>query len=203
MTKTLHNIAAGLHNRLLDNELDGEGRRWLADHRAGCVPCDAKFARIEGMVAALATLERPEPRAGFVDRILAEVRPAPVPVWARWRIAGAWGRAAAALVLVTAGFAALLAPTFVDLAVRGLGGPAFLFSGPSLLAGGLVGLVNGLDPFQTLAETVGALGSAFVAVARTPQVLVALATGALVSAASFIQLSHMLVAPQRRRSSHA
>jgi hypothetical protein len=202
MKKTLHNIAAGLHNRLLDNDLDAEGRRWLADHRAGCEACDRRFARIDRMVAALVSLERPEPGAGFADRILAEVRPAPVPVWARWRIAGAWGRAAAALVLVAAGFGALLAPSLVDLAVRGLGGPAFLFSGPSLLAGGLVGLVNGLDPFRTLTETAGALGSVTLAVARTPQMLVALATGALVSAASFLQLSHMLVAPQRRRSSH-
>ena len=106
-------------------------------------------------------------------------------------------------MLVAAGFAALLAPTLLDLTVRWLGGPAFLFSGPSLVAGGLVDLVNGLDPFEALVQTLGALGGVLVAVARTPQMLLALVTGALVSAASFLQLSHMLVAPQRRRSTHA
>jgi hypothetical protein len=203
MKRTLHNIAAGLHNRLMDNELDVEGRRWLAAHRAGCPACDARFARIELMVTALSMLERPEPRLGFADRILADLRPAPVPVWARWRIAGVWGRAAAAAVLVAAGLAALVAPTFLDLAVRGLGGPAFLFSGPSLLAGGLVGLLNGLDPFRALTDTADALAGVLVAVAGSPQVLGGLAVGAVVSAAAFHQLSHMLVAPQRRRSSHA
>ena len=54
MKETLHNLAAGLHNRLLDNELDAEGLRWLADHRSACPACDARFVRMERLVGALA-----------------------------------------------------------------------------------------------------------------------------------------------------
>jgi hypothetical protein len=203
MKKTLHNVAAGLHNRLLDNELDADGQRWLADHRAHCTACDARFRRIEAMLATLMTLDRPEPGPDFADRILAEVRPAPAPLWARWRLAGAWRRAAAAAVLAAAGLALLLAPTFVDAVVGELGGPAFLFSGPGLLAAGLVSLLNEFAPFRALTETAAALARVVVTVAESPQVLAVLAASALVSAAAFLQLSHMLTAPHRRRSSHA
>jgi hypothetical protein len=203
MKKTLHNVAAGLHNRLLDNELDADGQLWLADHRAHCVACDARFRRVEAVLTALATLERPEPGPDFANRILAEVRPAPAPLWARWPIAGAWRRAAAAAVLAAAGLAVLLAPAFVDAIVRELGGPAFLFSGPGLLAAGLVSLLNEFAPFRALTETAAALARVVVTVAESPQVLAVLAASALVSAAAFLQLSHMLTAPHRRRSSHA
>ncbi len=203
MKRTLHNVAAGLQNRLRDNELDADGQHWLADHRVQCAACDARFRRVEAMLATLATLDRPEPGPDFADRILAEVRPAPAPLWARWRIAGAWRRAAAAAVLAAAGVAVLLAPAFADAVVRELGGPAFLFSGPGLLAAGLVSLLNEFAPFGALTGTAAALARVVVTVAGSPQVLAVLAAGALVSAAAFVQLSHMLAVPHRRRSSNA
>jgi hypothetical protein len=42
-----------------------------------------------------------------------------------------------------------------------------------------------------------------LAAAVSPQVLLALSGSALVSAGAFLELSHILAASQRRRSSHA
>ena len=49
MTETLHNFAAGLHQRLLDSQLDTEGRRWLDvptrfRHPSGQLRMDAPYS---------------------------------------------------------------------------------------------------------------------------------------------------------------
>ena len=203
MKDSLHNIAAGLHDRWLDGELDADGRRWLARHRAACPACDASFARMERLVGSLDELERPEPRAGFADRVLSQVRPAPVPVWARWQLDSIWSRAAVIALLLGAGLALAGLPLLAGPVLAGLGGPAVLFRGPDLLADGLVTTLRWVEPFRALVGALAALGEALVSSAATPQVLLPLFGIALLSATAFYQLSHILAAPQRRRSSHA
>jgi hypothetical protein len=202
MKETLHNIAAGLHDRFLDRELDHEALRWLDDHRARCAACDASFTRLERLTATLTALERPDPGRGFADRVLAEVRPAPAPFWARWQLTGAWSRAAAAALLVVAGLGALLVPDLLGGAL-GVAGPTTLFRGPGLLASGVVAVLDWLDPFRALTETVAVLGKSLLAGAGSPQVLTILSASAAVSAGALVELSKILAVPQRRPASHA
>ncbi len=201
MRETLHNIAAGLHNRLLDNDLDTEGRRWLADHRGRCQACDASFARMERLALALSALERPEPSPGFAQRILAEVRPAPAPFWARWQVAGLLGRAAAAMLLVCAGLAFLVSPSTAGSILDGVG-VATLFRGPSLLADTLVAALNVADLVSPLVNVGSVLARTLQAAAATPAVLATLAGSALVSAGALLQLRSILAAPQGRHPFH-
>jgi hypothetical protein len=67
----------------------------------------------------------------------------------------------------------------------------------------MVELINALEPFGSLGVTVTALGRALRVLGSSPPVLSALAAGAVLSVAALVQLSHLLAAPQRRRSSHA
>ncbi|MFN2432671.1 MAG: anti-sigma factor [Gemmatimonadota bacterium] len=199
MNPSLHNLAAGLHERLLDGEVDGEGRRWLQRHRAGCPACDAAFARLERITRALEELERYEPRAGFAERVLAQVRPAPLPAWARWRVAGGWQRAAAAAVLLGGGLIALVTPLLAGLVLGDAGNLALLFRWPVFAAEGLVALLRSLDPFRALLETGAVLAGILRTIAATPQVIGGLVASAVLSATALRQLSHLLVAPAARR----
>jgi anti-sigma factor RsiW len=202
MRETPHEIAAGLHNRLLDNDLDVEDRRRLAEHRAACDACDASFTGIEGMVLALDGLERFEPRPGFADRILAEVRPAPLPVWARWQVSTPWSRAAAYALLVGGGLTLLAATLVLRSVVGELSGPALVFRGPELLTDAMLALLQELDPLRAVGEILVFLGRTLLVAAAAPQILVTLSGIALLSATAFLRLSQILAAPTRRRSSH-
>lgn len=202
MTETQHTTAASLHNRLLDGDLDPEGERRLAEHRARCPACDASFAGIERLVHALQGLERFEPRPDFADRILERVRPAPLPFWARWKLTPVWGRAAALALLFAAGLGFVGALPLLDLLLD-IDGPAVLFRGPRLLADALVALADRLDPFRSVAELAAVFIRVLLTVAATPAFVAALIGSALLSASAFLQLSRMLVPPQTRRSFHA
>ncbi|HEY7530045.1 MAG TPA: hypothetical protein VIC56_05140 [Gemmatimonadota bacterium] len=185
MKPGLHNIAAGLHDRLLDGELEAEGRRWLAEHRAVCPRCDGEFAEMERLAAALGALERPAPRPGFADRVLAQVRPAPVPVWARWTPAGVWSRAAAIAALLL-GSLGVLGASFVALPVLGDWANVSLLVGvPAAAARGLAAVVGGLAPFGALATTGGAIGQALLHAVTSPQLAAASAAATLLAAAAF------------------
>lgn len=202
MTETLHNLAAGLHDRLLDGELDQEGVRWLVDHRRRCAACDARFARMDRLALALGGLERPLPRAGFADRILARVRPAPLPIWARWQIPPVWGRAASLALLVLAGLAFLAAPSTAGGVLQDLGGLATLLRSPVLLAHGVVAMLDVAELIRPFVELASVLVRALAAVVATPAALATLAASSLVSGLALLHLSHVLALPQRRRSSH-
>lgn len=203
MSGTPHEVAAALHSRWLDRDLEPEGERRLAAHRAGCPECEAAFAEMERLAEALAGLERFEPRAGFADRVLAAVRPAPVPAWARWRISTTWGRAAAIALLAGASLVFLGAAAALGLALKDVGSPGMLFRGPGLVVEGFLVLLRQLDPLRAIVEVAAVLGRALLVAAASPQVLLGLVGSAAVSAGAFFQLSHILAAPQRRHSSHA
>lgn len=185
MKEGLHNIAAGLHDRLLDGELEAEGRRWLAEHRAGCERCDREFAEMDRLSAVLASLERPAPRPGFADRVLAQVRPAPLPVWARWGLAGVWSRAAAISGLLL-GSVATLALLFVALPVVGdVGNVSLLVGAPGVAAQVVAAILSRLAPFDALITTIGAVGGALLHAITSPQLAAASAGAALLAAAAF------------------
>jgi anti-sigma factor RsiW len=185
MKPGLHNIAAGLHDRLMDGELEAEGRRWLAQHRAACARCDREFAEMERLAVTLGALERPAPQAGFADRVLAQVRPAPIPAWARWVPAGVWSRAAAIAGLIL-GSAAALAAAFVALPV--IGDPAnvsVLVGAPAAAAKALAAILGQLAAFDAPATTGGAVGGALLHALASPQLAAASAGAALLAAAAF------------------
>jgi predicted anti-sigma-YlaC factor YlaD len=201
--KTPHSFAAGLHDRFLDGELDLAGRRLLAEHRRSCPACDQSFAHLERLVLALGTLERPLPPAGFAERVLADVRPAALPVWARWRIDSVWGRAAALALLVAGGLGLLIGTLFIAPIVGDAGSVALLFRGPGLVGEGIVAVLRQLDPFRAVTDLISLLGGVLLNAAGKPEVLWALTGSALLSASALVQLSKLLTAPERRRSSHA
>ena len=199
MTETLHNFAAGLHQRLLDSQLDTEGRRWLEHHRAWCPECDRSFSRLERITAALESLPAFEPSRGFADRVLAEVRPAPLPAWARWRVTSVWQRAAATVavgVLALVGFAV---PLLGILLAGDASNATLLFSWPGLAADGLVAVTRIADPFRPLFYLVTVLADATRAVLLSPQGTTAVAVSALLAGVAFRQLTHVLVAPRAPR----
>jgi anti-sigma factor RsiW len=202
MTETLHNIAAGLHDRFLDGELDESGRRWLAEHRAVCPACNVRFARVERILETLSTLERPAPSPGFADRVLAQVRPAPAPAWARWQISGLWRRAAATALLVAGGLVAIAALPLLGLLAGELGGPADPFNAPGVLADGLMMVLRVLAPLRSLAEVVAVLAHAVISAVATPQMLGAAAASVILSSAALLELLHILAPSQRRRLVH-
>lgn len=202
MTETLHNLAAGLHDRLLDGELDENGRRWLAEHRARCRACNSRFASLERIAEALRGLEALEPRPGFVDRVLADVRPAPVPVWARWQLSRPWQKVTAITLLVVAGVGAIAAPTLARILIGEVARPATLFRGPEMVAELLLAVLRWLAPLRPVTDVVPVLGRTLLAAAGTPEVVAGALAGVLLAGVALLELSHVL-APRRRQSSYA
>jgi hypothetical protein len=191
MTETLHNIAAGLHGRYLDGDLDPPAASWLAEHRARCAACDQSFATLERLTRALEGLDRPEPHPGFADRVLAQVRPAPAPAWARWQLSTTWRRAAAVALLLSGALAALMLPLLVPL-VGSQVGPASLFRGPDLLVQWLVAGIREAQPLLSLAQVTSVVAGALAKAALAPPVLLGLGASALLSAGTLLPLSRLL-----------
>jgi RNA polymerase sigma-70 factor (ECF subfamily) len=61
----------------LDEDLPPAERREVEAHLSGCAPCRQEGERLRRTVALLAGLGRPRAPAGFVDRVLERVEPAP------------------------------------------------------------------------------------------------------------------------------
>ena len=108
--------AAELIGAYLDQELDAETRRQVAEHLGGCPGCAAvadDFARLSRELAAIGREPAPEQLASRLPALIggvvtAAAAPPYVPAVARWHVP-AWLRQAAALLLICGATAAVTA----------------------------------------------------------------------------------------------
>ena len=170
---------------MTNRKLQKDIRRWLAVEAEGRTDeAERAFA------AAFAALPRLEPRAGFAERVMYGLQPAPM-IQASERLRWGWKVAtggALALVAVALGLAPL-AGISVTLPSAGAVVDATT-GGVTWLAGWLA---NGLEVWSFLVRIGNAVG---VAIA-TPQIGAALLGTALIGAAALFELNRLLV-PERR-----
>ena len=164
---------------------------WLAAEAGDeTVPADA------ALHALLATLPRQAPRAGFSERVLWAVRPAPMP---RRRWAAVWAHAGIATAVGLAGLAVALWPalrsTVGALPVRGQLLSALIATGTRAVTFAASWLDAGVEFWGVLAQTGNAIGVA----ATTPAIGMALLSSALIGAIALYSLHHLLV-PERSHS---
>jgi len=108
--------AAELIGAYLDQELDAETRRQVAEHLGGCPGCAAvadEFARLSRELAAIGREPAPEQLASRLPALIggvvtAAAAPPYVPAVARWHVP-AWLRQAGALLLICGATAAVSA----------------------------------------------------------------------------------------------
>lgn len=168
---------------------------WLAAEASD----DARQAEA-ALHALLATLPRQTPRAGFSERVMWAVRPAPVPhrrrsaVWAHAGIAAAVGLASLAITLWP-----VLGPALRPaLGALPLGGSLL----STLIGAGAraVTLVAGwMDAGVELWDVMARTGNAIGVAATTPAIGMALLASAVIGAIALYSLHHLLV-PERSHS---
>lgn len=151
--------------------------------------------------ALIVTLPRQTPRAGFSERVMWAVRPAPV---ARRRQVTVWAHAGIGAALALAGLVMALWPALRPALRPALG--ALPTGGPllSTLIGAGARAVTlaagwmdaGVELWDILARTGNAIGVA----ATTPAISTALLASALIGALALYSLHHLLV-PERSHSS--
>ena len=69
--------ARDLLSALLDEALDPSERALVQAHLEGCADCRRELDGLRSTVSLLSRVERARAPVGFVDKVLAEVHPAP------------------------------------------------------------------------------------------------------------------------------